>query len=118
MAPLQVDLPDEAGWSAVSSGPLHVLVRAGGALVDRIRAAAEGGDLDEVLDALTRDGLRATPDFVAVLEGESPRLVARGGAYAVVSGPQGESTVRAAARGPWSDEDAPGGADRIALHTG
>jgi hypothetical protein len=118
MAPLQVDLPDEAGWSTVSSGPLHVLVRAGGALVDRVRTAAQEGDLDDVLDALTHDGVRATPEFVAVLEGHPVRVVARGSAYAVVSGPEGESTVRAAARGPWADEDAADGAERVALHTG
>ena len=83
-----------------------MLVRAGGALVERVRAAAQEGDLDEVLDALSADGVRATPDFVAVLEGSPLRVVTRGSAYAVASGPAGPTELRATGRGPWADQDA------------
>ncbi len=118
MTAVPIELPDEPGWSTVSVGGIHVLVRAGGALVERVRAAADGGDLDDVLDALSADGVRATPDFVAVLEGSPLRVVARGSAYAVGSGPEGTSELRATGRGPWADEDADPGVTAVVLHTG
>ena len=85
MTAVPIELPDEPGWSTVSVGHIHVLVRAGGALVERVRVAAQEGDLDDVLDALSADGVRATPDFVAVLEGSPLRVVTRGSGYAVAS---------------------------------
>jgi hypothetical protein len=118
MTAVPIELPDEPGWSTVSVGGIHVLVRAGGALVARVRAAADSGDLDDVLDALSADGVRATPDFVAVLEGSPLRVVARGSAYAVGSGPEGTSELRATGRGPWADEDADPGVTAVVLHTG
>ena len=118
MTAISIELPDEPGWSTVSVGGIHVLVRAGGALVDRARAAADGGDLDEVLDALSADGLRAMPDFVAVLEGSPLRVVTRGSAYAVGAGPAGACELRATGRGPWVDQDADPGVTALVLHTG
>jgi hypothetical protein len=118
MTAVPIELPDEPGWSTVSVDGIHVLVRAGGALVERIRAAADGGDLDEVLDALSADGVRATPDFVAVLQGSPLRVVTRGSAYAVGSGPEGSSELRATGRGPWVDQDADQEVTSLALHTG
>jgi len=115
-----VDVQEQRGWSSISSAGLHVLVRwdAAAPELSRLRAAAASGDLDDVLDVLARSGVRTAPAFVAVQHGAPVRVVARGSAYAVVSGPTGEVTVRAAGRGPWTDEDAPGGAERVALLTG
>jgi hypothetical protein len=118
MTAVPIELPDEPGWSTVSVGGIHVLVRAGGALVERVRAAADDGDLDEVLDALSADGVRGTPDFVAVLEGSPLRVVTRGSAYAVGSGPHGPSELRATGRGPWADQDAAPDVTVLVLHTG
>ena len=60
----------QQGWTALADGGVHVLVgwvrRHPG--WSEVRAAAAGG-LDEVLDALTVDGVRRAPDFVAVEEG-------------------------------------------------
>ena len=36
MTAVPIELPDEPGWSTVSVGGIHVLVRAGGALVERV----------------------------------------------------------------------------------
>jgi hypothetical protein len=118
MTAVPIELPDEPGWSTVSVGHLRVLVRAGGALVERVRAAAESGDLDDVLDALSADGVRATPDFVAVLEGSPLRVVTRGSAYAVAAGPGGATELRATGRGPWVDQDAEPDVTGVTLHTG
>ena len=118
MTAVPIALPDEPGWSTVSVGHIHVLVRAGGALVERVRVAAQDGDLDDVLDALSADGVRATPDFVAVLEGAPLRVVTRGSAYAVASGPGGTSELRATGRGPWVDQDAQADVTALALATG
>lgn len=118
MTAVPVELPDEPGWSTLSVGRIHVLVRAGGALVERVRAAAGDGDLDEVLDALSADGVRATPDFVAVLEGSPLRVVTRGSAYAVGSAPDGPSELRATGRGPWADQDAEPEVTALVLCTG
>ena len=114
----RVELPDLPGWSALSRGDLHVVVRAGGAVVDRITAAAQDGDVDEVLDALAQDGLRRAPDFVVVLATEPVRVVARGTAYAVLTTPTGQLEVRAPARGPWADEDGPADVGTVELRTG
>jgi hypothetical protein len=118
MTRLQVEHPEQAGWSTVSTAGLHVVVRAGGAVVDRVRSAAAGGNLDEVLDALTAQGVGSTPEFVAVAETEPVRVVTRGRAYAVVTGPDGPLELRAPARGPWGDTDAPAGTTAVALLTG
>ena len=85
--------------------------------LERVRAAAAGG-LDEVLDALTVDGVRRAPDCVAVEEGAPLRVVARGGACAVLSGPGVEQEFRSAGRGPWVDDDAPHGTTAVDLRTG
>jgi len=118
MTAVPIELPDEPGWSTVSVGHIHVLVRAGGALVERVRLAAHDGDLDDVLDALSADGVRATPDFVAVLEGSPLRVVARGSGYAVASGPAGAIELRATGRGPWVDQDAAADVTAVTLHAG
>lgn len=113
MTDVRVLLPDQPGWSVVSAAGLHVVVRAGGALVSRVREAADAGDLDGVLDALTSEGLRSTPDFVAVAATEPVRVVTRGEAYAVASTDAGEAELRAPQRGPWGDEDAPAGTTSV-----
>lgn len=118
MTAVPIELPDEPGWSTVSVGHLHVLVRAGGALVDRVRVAAQDGDLDDVLDALSADGVRATPDFVAVLEGAPLRVVTRGTAYAVAVRPAGLTELRSTGRGPWVDQDADPDVTAVTLLTG
>ena len=115
-----VSLQEQPGWTAISAAGVHVLVRWDDATpgLARLRDAASSGDLDEVLDALAREGVRQAPDFAAVQEGSPFRVVARGTAYAVVSAAAGETELRAAARGPWSDHDAPDAATSVQLRTG
>ncbi|KQZ89874.1 hypothetical protein ASD62_11765 [Phycicoccus sp. Root563] len=115
--------PDQPGWCAISAGGLFALVRgeATDAVVVRVCEAAVAGGLDDLLDALTRDGVRTAPDFVAVQDGDPVRVVARGTAYAVVPGEDGQDDaveIRAAGRGPWADEDAPEGSTELVLHSG
>ena len=120
MTDVRFHAPDQPGWSAISAGGVFALVRGSESddVVVRARAAAGSGELDDLLDALTRDGVRMTPDFVAVQDGEPVRVVARGTAYAVVPAPDGDVEIRAARRGPWADEDAPDRAGELVLHSG
>ncbi len=115
MTELRFDPPDQPGWSTVSVSGLHVVVRGGGALVERLRTAAVDGDVDAVLDVLAGGGLRSTPDFVVVGEGDPVRVVVRGEGYAVVSGAEGETQVRGPRRGSWTDVDAPDGVTQVAV---
>ncbi|MEP6854412.1 MAG: FHA domain-containing protein [Pedococcus sp.] len=120
MTEVRFDTPDQPGWSAITVGGLSALVRAAASddVVARVVEAAGSGELDDLLDALTRDGVRTAPDFVAVQDGDPVRVVARGTAYAVVPAPGGDLEIRAARRGPWTDEDAPEGATELVLHSG
>ena len=119
MTDARVTVQEQQGWSAFTAGPVHVLVAWDGRhpALARLRAAA-GGGLDDVLDALAREGVRTAPDFVAVEECSPLRVVSRGRAYAVVSAPEGDLEFRSAGRGPWADEDAPEGTTAVVLHTG
>jgi hypothetical protein len=114
-----VSVQDQPGWTALAADGVHVLVgwEAQAPGLERVRAATAGG-LDAVLDALTVDGIRRAPDFVAVEQGAPLRLVARGSAYAVVSGPGVEEEFRSAGRGPWADDDAPHGTTAVDLRPG
>ena len=119
MAPLKVSVPDQPGWSGISAPPVHVLWRSAEEdLGKAVRSAAERGDLDDVLDALSGSGVRRTPDFVAVLEGDPLRVVTRGVAYAVGFGPAGPVEFRAGGRGPWDDDDSPQAVESIELRPG
>ena len=119
MAPLAVSVPDQPGWAGVSASPLHALWRSTDEqLAAAVRTAARTGDLEEVLDALSSAGVRRTPDFVAVLEGDPLRVVTRGVAYAVGFGPAGPVEFRAGGRGPWDDDDSPQAVERIELRPG
>jgi hypothetical protein len=119
MAPLKVSVPDQRGWSGISASPVHVLWRsADEELLAAVRSAAERGDLEDVLDALSGSGVRRTPDFVAVLEGDPLRVVTRGVAYAVGFGPTGPVEFRAGGRGPWDDDDSPQAVESIELRPG
>ncbi|GAA4714264.1 hypothetical protein GCM10025782_08410 [Pedococcus ginsenosidimutans] len=120
MTEVRFHAPDQPGWSAISAGGVFALVRGSDSddVVVRARAAVGSGELDDLLDALTRDGVRTTPDFVAVQDGAPVRVVARGTAYAVMPTPDGEVEIRAARRGPWADEDAPDGTTVLILHSG
>ncbi|GAB3441348.1 hypothetical protein GCM10027517_17240 [Phycicoccus ginsengisoli] len=119
MSEVRFSAPDQPGWSAISAGDVSALVRGveSDDVVKRVVEAVRSGDLDDVLDALSAEGLRRAPDFVATLDGDPVRVVARGTAYAVVSGPDGDVEVRAG-RGPWTDADAPVGAREVVLHSG
>jgi hypothetical protein len=119
MVPLKVSVPDQRGWSGISASPVHVLWRsADEELLAAVRSAAERGDLEDVLDALSGSGVRRTPDFVAVLEGDPLRVVTRGVAYAVGFGPTGPVEFRAGGRGPWDDDDSPQAVESIELRPG
>jgi hypothetical protein len=116
----RVTLREQPGWTAISAAGLHVLVRgdSDAEQVGVVRESSGSGELDDVLDALSRGGVRQAPDFVAVQEADPIRVVARGTAYAAVSAAGGDSEIRAARRGPWADEDAPEGTTAVVLHSG
>lgn len=117
---VRVSAPEQQGWTAIAAAGVHLLVHwdADAPSLALLRAAASTGELDDVLDVLARGGMRQAPDFAAVREASPARVVTRGTAYAVASGPQGAVEIRATGRGPWADEDAPADATSIALHTG
>ncbi|MDT0212612.1 FHA domain-containing protein [Rothia sp. ARF10] len=101
MSSTEVTTRTPAGWVALSAGDRHLLVQGSAAFADDLRGPLEAGVV-EVLDALSRDGLRALPDFaLADTSGEQARVVVRGEAVVRADG----DDVTADARMPWRDLD-------------
>ncbi|MCE1179085.1 MAG: FHA domain-containing protein [Micrococcales bacterium] len=120
MSDFDVTVHPTAGWTDLSQGSVHLLCQSeDDGLLAELREAVGSGDADEVLDALASRGVRRAPEFVLVHAGVTPgRVAVRGSGYAAVSGPAGAESLRAAARGPWSDEDLAADVTAVALHTG
>ena len=78
-------------------------------------AAADGGDLDDVLDVLASEGMRRTPAFVAVAGASRPRVVTHADGYAVLTSARGTLEVRAHHTRVWSDLVADEDVDTVAL---
>ena len=105
------------GWSHLSGPLLHVLVALTPAdpRYAAASAAADGGDLDDVLDALASEGMRRTPAFVAVAGASRPRVVTHADGYAVLTSARGTLEVRAHHTRVWSDLVADEDVDTVAL---
>jgi hypothetical protein len=105
------------GWSHLSGPLLHVLVALTPAdqRYAAASAAADSGDLDDVLDALASEGMRRTPAFVAVAGASRPRVVTHADGYAVLTSARGTLEVRAHHTRVWSDLVADEDVDTVAL---
>ncbi|GGB90455.1 FHA domain-containing protein [Knoellia flava] len=101
MSSTEVTTRTPAGWVSLSAGERHLLVQGSAAFADDLRGPL-GAGVAEVLEALSRDGLRALPDFALVdSSGEQARVVVRGAAVVRADG----DDVTAEARMPWRDLD-------------
>lgn len=101
MSSTEVTTRTPAGWVALSAGDRHLLVQGSAAFADDLRGPLEAGVV-EVLDALSRDGLRALPDFALVdTSGEQARVVVRGEPVVRAEG----EDLTSDARMPWRDLD-------------
>lgn len=91
------------GWLVVGGPGLAAVVAAAEDDAEPLEAAAGGGVLPVLLEALTAQGLTAAPDFVACARIETGlRVVLRGAAVVVL--PDG-TKVGAQGRMPWLDVD-------------
>lgn len=101
MSSTEVTTQTPAGWVAVSAGDRHLVVAGSGAVADDLRGPLESGVV-QVLEALSRDGLGALPDFALVdTSGDQVRVVVRGAAVVRADG----SDVLSDGRMPWRDVD-------------
>ncbi|KGN31204.1 hypothetical protein N802_04915 [Knoellia sinensis KCTC 19936] len=101
MSSTEVTTQAPAGWVALSAEDRHLVVRGHSSLSDDLRGPL-GVGLVAVLDALSRDGLGALPDFALVdTSGERARVLVRGSAVVRADG----SEVSAEGRMPWRDVD-------------
>ena len=101
MSSTEVTTQTPAGWVALSAGDRHLVVQGHGSLAEELRGPLEAG-LVELLEALSRDGLRALPDFaLADTSGEQARLLVRGAAVVRADGAE----VPSDGRMPWRDLD-------------
>ncbi|CAN7257793.1 FHA domain-containing protein [Knoellia sp. LjRoot47] len=101
MSSTEVTTQTPAGWVALSVGDRHLVVQGSAAMAEDLRGPLEAGFV-EVLEALSRDGLRALPDFaLADTSGERTRVVVRGSAVVRADGDE----VSADGRMPWRDLD-------------
>lgn len=101
MSSTEVTTQTPAGWVALSAGDRHLVVQGSAGMAEDLRGPLETG-LVEVLEALSRDGLRALPDFaLADTSGEQARVIVRGSAVVRADGDE----VPADGRMPWRDVD-------------
>lgn len=106
---MQTRIEGHEGWVEVTRDGVSVLAKGDETLVERITAAldaADGDDLaDVVVDELSAGGVRRTPDF-ALVDHASGRVLVRGSAVVRHTAADGSSReVTAPTRGPWADED-------------
>lgn len=107
---MQSRIEGRDGWVEVTRDGVAVLAKGDDALAERIGAALDAADGDELADVVTDElssgGVRRTPDF-AVVDQASGRVLVRGTASVQVVAADGSTReFLAPARGPWSDEDA------------
>ncbi|MBD5832180.1 hypothetical protein DXX98_15330, partial [Janibacter melonis] len=107
-------LDDVPGWSVLRRPEVSLLLRGADEVTARVAAALDerrGEDVvDVVVDTLTADGFRSTPDFA--LATPDGRLVARGAGEVRLGD---DRSVVAGPRMPWRDEDAPDGVGEVTL---
>ncbi|QGX08564.1 FHA domain-containing protein [Janibacter melonis] len=107
-------LDDVPGWSVLRRPEVSLLLRGADEITARVAAALDerrGEDVvDVVVDTLTADGFRSTPDFA--LATPDGRLVARGAGEVRLGD---DRSVVAGPRMPWRDEDAPDGVGEVTL---
>lgn len=107
---MQSRIEGRDGWIEVTRDGVAVLAKGDDALAERIGAALDAADGDELADVVTDElssgGVRRTPDF-AVVDHASGRVLVRGTASVQVVTADGSTReFLAPARGPWADEDA------------
>ncbi|MHA7125765.1 FHA domain-containing protein [Janibacter indicus] len=107
---MQSRIEGRDGWVEVTRDGVAVLAKGDDALAERIGAALDAADGDELADVVTDElssgGVRRTPDF-AVVDHASGRVLVRGTASVQVVAADGSTReFLAPARGPWADEDA------------
>lgn len=107
---MQSRIEGRDGWVEVTRDGVAVLAKGDAALAERIGAALDAADGDELADVVTDElssgGVRRTPDF-AVVDQASGRVLVRGTASVQVVAADGSTReFLAPARGPWADEDA------------
>lgn len=106
---MQTRIEGHEGWVEVTRDGVSVLAKGDETLVERITAALDAADDDDladvVVDELSAGGVRRTPDF-ALVEHASGRVLVRGSAVVRHTAADGSSReVAAPTRGPWADED-------------
>uniref|UniRef100_UPI001A96B178 hypothetical protein n=1 Tax=Intrasporangium flavum TaxID=1428657 RepID=UPI001A96B178 len=106
------------GWTHIGGPGMHLLIGLHEEDEQTLHAsdAADGGDLDDVLEVLTAGGMRRAKHFVGVHTGDTTRIVAFGPVAAVVTLADGsEHDVRAASARVWADLDLTDAPERIVL---
>ncbi|WP_374971126.1 FHA domain-containing protein [Terrabacter sp. BE26] len=106
------------GWTHIGGPGMHLLI---GLDEDDDRTitasdAADGGDLDDVIEVLTAGGVRKAHHFVGVHWQPRTRVVAFGPVSALVTLDDGtEHDVRATSSRVWTDLDLPDHPERVVL---
>jgi FHA domain len=98
-------------WFAIFGDRATVLLPPG----EKARVAAlwqlldDGADFDDALDAVLAGGLRALPGLVLLGEsGDETRILVRGPARAVVTGPEGDVRLDGSGATTWVERSVPG----------
>lgn len=106
------------GWTHIGGPGMHLLIGLDEDDERTIAAsdAADGGDIDDVVEVLTAGGMRQAKHFVGVHWKPRTRIVAFGPVSALVTLPDGsEHDVRATSRKVWSDVELPEHPERVVL---
>ena len=106
------------GWTHIGGPGMHLLIGLDEDDERTISAsdAADGGDLDDVVEVLTAGGMRKAHHFVGVHWQPRTRIVAFGPVSAVVTLADGtEHDVRATSSRVWTDLELPEHPDRVVL---
>ncbi len=106
------------GWTHIGGPGMHLLIGLDEDDERTISAsdAADGGDIDDVVEVLTAGGMRKAHHFVGVHWQPRTRIVAFGPVAAVVTLADGtEHDVRATSSRVWTDLELPEHPDRVVL---
>ncbi|MGO4604163.1 FHA domain-containing protein [Terrabacter sp. 2YAF2] len=106
------------GWTHIGGPGMHLLIGLDEDDERTISAsdAADGGDIDDVVEVLTAGGMRKAHHFVGVHWRPRTRIVAFGPVAAVVTLADGtEHDVRATSSKVWTDLELPEHPDRVVL---
>lgn len=106
------------GWTHIGGPGMHLLIGLDEEDERTLTAsdAADGGDLDDVIEVLTAGGMRKAHHFVGVHWQPRTRVVAFGPVSALVTLPNGsEHDVRATSSRVWTDLELPEHPERVVL---